>query len=151
MKYKHRGVSICRKTFLFLHDVGKDRLQALKQHYISRDGLETRVHGNTKRAPKHAFPYSTKKHVVKFLQNYAEENSLLLPGRIPGYKRDDIKLLPSNRSKRVCIHVLQKNFGNNVTVEGSHIRWVITQTCIFSNLVEICKLTGISKNFSDFQ
>ena len=24
MKYKHRGVSICRKTFLFLHGVGKD-------------------------------------------------------------------------------------------------------------------------------
>jgi len=46
-------------------------------------------------------PYSTKAHVVKFLQNYAEENALLLPGRIPGCKRDDINLLPSSRSKKV--------------------------------------------------
>ena len=107
MKYKHRGLTICRKTFLFLHGVGKDRLQALKQHYIGA-GLETRVHGNTKRAPKHSLPYSTKKHVVKFLQNYAEENALLLPGRIPGYKRDDIKLLPSNRSKKVSAPCIMK-------------------------------------------
>ena len=94
MKYKHHGIDVCQKTFLFLHSVGKDKLHRVKKHYIN-NGLEPRVHKNTKRAPKHAAPYSAKVHVVKFLQNYAEENALLLPGRIPGYKRDDIKLLPS--------------------------------------------------------
>ena len=31
---------------------------------------------------------------------YVESNGVLLPGRVPGYKRDDIKLLPSNCTKR---------------------------------------------------
>ena len=54
--------------------------------------------------------------MVKFLQNYAEENALLLPGRIPGYKRDDIKLLPSSRSKRVWVKSTQMLF-MSITVE----------------------------------
>ena len=101
-KYKHHGLNVCKKTFLFLHAVSKDQLQTLKLHYIGA-GLKAHIHGNTKRAPKHNLPYSTKKHVAKFLENYAEENALLLPGRIPGYKRDDIKLLPSSQSKWVCV------------------------------------------------
>jgi len=72
MKYKHHGVTICRKNLLFLHGVSKDWLQNAKQHYVM-NGLENCVYNNTKRAPRHAFPYSTKKYVVKFLQSYAEK------------------------------------------------------------------------------
>ena len=101
MKYRHHGLDVCKKTFLFLHSIEKDRLTYVKQHYL-KNGLQERVHKNTKWAPKHAAPYSTKQHVVKF---FAEENALLLPGRIPGYKRDDIKLLPSSRSKKVNVNI----------------------------------------------
>ena len=38
--------------------------------------------------------------MVRFLLNYSEQHGLLLPGRVPGYARDDIKLLPSSKSKR---------------------------------------------------
>ena len=38
--------------------------------------------------------------MVRFLLSYAEQNALLLPGRIPGYSPSDIKLLPSSASKR---------------------------------------------------
>ena len=53
-----------------------------------------------------AYPTTTghwmlSKNVTRFLQNYAEKNAILLPGRIPGYKRDDIKILPSSQSKKV--------------------------------------------------
>ena len=37
--------------------------------------------------------------VVRFILNFAEENAIILPGRIPGFKRDDVKALPSNLSK----------------------------------------------------
>ena len=37
--------------------------------------------------------------MLRFLLNYTEENGILLPGRIPGYSRSDIKLLPSSVSK----------------------------------------------------
>ena len=107
MTYKHHGMEVCRKTFLFLHGIGKDRLQNVKDHY-KVEGLQVRINKNTKRSPHHAMPFAAKRYVLAFLNNYAEENAILLPGRIPGYKRDDIKLLPSSRSKAVRIfkHVL---------------------------------------------
>ena len=37
--------------------------------------------------------------VVKFITNYATRNALVLPGRVPGFKRDDVKLLPSSHTK----------------------------------------------------
>ena len=38
--------------------------------------------------------------VVRFILHYVEDNAILLPGRIPGYKRDDHQLLPSVVTKR---------------------------------------------------
>ena len=38
--------------------------------------------------------------VVRFITNCAEENAVLLPGHIPGYKRSDLQLLPTNTTKR---------------------------------------------------
>ena len=54
-------------------------------------------HGNTKRLPHNALTYEDIIRIVKFLSNYAKEQAILLPGRVPGYKRDDFKLLPSKR------------------------------------------------------
>lgn len=100
MGYKHHGLDVCRKTFLFLHGIGKDRLQNIRDHY-KEEGLQARIHKNTKRSPYHAMPFDATSYVLTFLENYAEENAILLPGRIPAYKRDDIKLLPPNPSKAV--------------------------------------------------
>jgi len=100
MIYMHEAHEVCKKTFIFLYGIGKDRLRLVKEHYIA-NGLETRVHGNRKRMPHNYQSPEAINNVIKFLQNYAEENAILLPGRIPGYKRDDIKLLPSSRSKMV--------------------------------------------------
>ena len=44
--------------------------------------------------------------LVAFLQQYAEQHGILLPGRIPGYKNENVKLLPSNNSKRVRIYTM---------------------------------------------
>ena len=60
-----------------------------------------REHGNHKRLPHNAMSFEETKYVVRFLQNYAEANAILLPGRIPGYKRDDLQLLPSHTTKKV--------------------------------------------------
>ena len=89
-----------QKTFCFLYGIGKDCLRSVKKHYLA-NGLETRVHGNRKHLLHNFNSPETINNVVKFVQNYAEVNAILLPGQIPGYKRDDIKLLPSSRSKTV--------------------------------------------------
>ncbi len=40
-------------------------------------------------------------YVVTFLKNFAEANAILLPARIPGYKRDDVQLLPPSTTIKV--------------------------------------------------
>ena len=84
---------MCTKTFLFLHTVGKKRLKNLSTS-LKLNGLTPRAHGNLRRQPKHYLSFQSIEYVV------AVQNALLLPRRIPGYSRSDIKLLPSSVSKR---------------------------------------------------
>ena len=98
--YLFGGQHICRYTFQFLLGVGKDRLHAIKASYME-NGLTIRIHGNTKRLPHNVTTFEQIQNIVRFISNFAEEQAILLPGRIPGYKRDDIKLLPSSTSKKV--------------------------------------------------
>ena len=95
----HQGKPVCQKMFLFLHGIGKKRMRNIK-HTLLSDGVSFRVHGNTKRLPKNALSMSSVEYVIRFMLNYTEQHGLLLPGRVPGYSRDDIKLLPSSVSKR---------------------------------------------------
>ena len=77
--------------FLYLHDIGEKRLKNLMKHF-KKNGLTGRTHGNTSRQPHNAHSLSTVNAVVTFILNYSEQNSLALPGRIPGYSRSDIQL-----------------------------------------------------------
>ena len=88
-------------TYAFLYGVGtKLRLEAIKKHYLEHE-METRVHKNIQQLPYNALSFDEITSVIKFIENYAEQNAILLPGRIPAYKRDDMKLLPSSTSKKV--------------------------------------------------
>ena len=75
-------------------------MPAIKKNFLEYD-LETRVHGNSRIRPHNALSWDMVMNIVKFICNYAEQNAILLPGRIPTHKRDDIKLLPSSDSKKV--------------------------------------------------
>ena len=75
-----------QKTFTFLHDIRKEQLRNVKHSYLT-NGLETQVHGNTKRLPHNHLTHAVITNVTKFLKNYAEDNGILLPGRIPGDKK----------------------------------------------------------------
>ena len=102
-EHMHNGHQVCAATFAFLLGVGpKYKLQALKKHY-AENGLTIREHKNKRRLPPKALTYQDQTALVQFLQNYAEDNAILLPGRIPGYKRDDLKLLPSSCNKKVLL------------------------------------------------
>lgn len=80
---------------------GKGRFHALKAHYLTC-GLTLRQHGNLRRLPPNTLSFDVTKNAATFLQRYAEDHAILLPGRIPGYKRDDLQLLPSSTTKKVC-------------------------------------------------
>ena len=95
----HQGKQVCVKMFRMLHSIGEKRFKHLMKS-LKEDGLAPRIHGNTKKKPHNALSFSSIEYVVRFLLNYTEQNGLLLPGRVPGYSRTDIKLLPSSVSKR---------------------------------------------------
>lgn len=98
--YRHQGLEICRTTFLFLHNTGLSTFKAIRRS-CREDGLVPRVHGNTKKAPVHALSFEDTNHVVSFIRNYAEDHAIQLPGRIPGYKRSDLQLLPCSTTRRL--------------------------------------------------
>jgi len=62
------------------------------------------------------------KRVVQFITSYAEDHALVLPGRVTGFKRDDIKLLPSSHGKGKVYATYQesvKESGMRVVGESS--------------------------------
>ena len=62
-------------------------------------------YGNTRRLPENALPQSTTEDVHSFMSNYVEENAIVLPGRIPRFKSDEVKVLQSSESKMGAWHV----------------------------------------------
>ncbi|XP_041373710.1 LOW QUALITY PROTEIN: uncharacterized protein LOC121386766 [Gigantopelta aegis] len=93
------GHRICRDTFKYLHNIGQKKLNNLMKHY-KENGIQPRAHKNSKSVPRHALKLDESRAVVDFILNYAEINCIILPGRAPRHWRTDLKLLPSNCSKR---------------------------------------------------
>ena len=77
---------------------GEFRFRALKIHYLI-EGLVPRIHGYAGRTAPNALVLEDVRGTVLFVLQYVETNGILLPCRIPGYKRDDIQLLPSSTTK----------------------------------------------------
>ncbi len=91
------GHRICIKTFCFLHNIGEGKFTSIKSSWLE-NGLRPRQRQHT--TPHNVTSSSDVQQVVRFILNYAEDNAILLPGRIPGYKCDDMQLLPSSVTKR---------------------------------------------------
>ena len=98
INYCIEGKRICRQTFLFLTNISKWKLQNLKGHY-NENGLVSRRHGNVGRAPPNSHSFETRKTVKSFIENYADNHGVILPGRIPGYRDQSIVLLFSAETK----------------------------------------------------
>ena len=96
-QYRFGGHRICQTTFLFLHTISVTRFDAIKRSWL-QNGVSPRVRSPNQ--PHNTTRLSDVQHVVRFILQYAEDHAILLPGRIPGYKRDDVQLLPSSTTKR---------------------------------------------------
>ena len=96
--YRIEGRKLCRQAFLFLINISKTKLQNLRQHY-NQEGLQSRRHGNVGRAPPNSHLFETREIVKNFIENYADNHDVILPGRIPGYRDASIVLLSSAETK----------------------------------------------------
>ena len=104
--FHHQGHRVCRTTFLVLHGIGEYRFKAIKQSYLS-EGLVPRTHGHTGRIAPNSLVQKDVQQIISFVTHYTETNAILLPGRIPGYKRDDIQLLSSTTTKKAVWRLYQ--------------------------------------------
>lgn len=93
-----QSLPICKEMFLHLYGLTDSRFRRLKEHYQTYS-ICPRIHGNIKRLPENTLSQATVEGVRTILTNYVEENAISLPGRIPGFKSDDIKVLSSSESK----------------------------------------------------
>lgn len=96
--FLYQSQPIYKEMFLNLYGISKSRFQRLVDHYQNH-GISLRTHGNNKRLPHNTLPQAFAEDVKNFLSNYAHENAVLLPGRIPGFKDKDIQLLSSSDTK----------------------------------------------------
>lgn len=69
MRYYHQGVAVCRRTFLFIHNIGLKRFKNVKASY-HRHGPAARVHGNKGRRRKGHLSLQQVKDVVQYIQTY---------------------------------------------------------------------------------
>ncbi|XP_035826079.1 uncharacterized protein LOC106011983 [Aplysia californica] len=97
--YFHHGQRICRDTFTFIHAISREKLTALIVHY-KEHGISPRQHGNLKKLPSNSLSFKDTRNVVDFIVNYAEDHAIMLPGRTPHNWVSDVKLLPTNCSKK---------------------------------------------------
>ena len=84
-------------TFCFLHAMGQKPFKAIKSSWVE-NGLRPR--NRVCHFPHHTTRLSDIDKVIRFILRYAKENAILIPGPIPGYKRDYLQLLPSSTTKQ---------------------------------------------------
>ncbi|ELU17772.1 hypothetical protein CAPTEDRAFT_210095 [Capitella teleta] len=90
--WSRKNGSINERTTGWREDlICQDRLTGLLKHKEKKMGGRL----NNKKALTH----DTIVKVYKYLENYAETHSLALPGRVPGFRKDNLRLLPSSHTK----------------------------------------------------
>ena len=95
--YSIHWIKICQTTFLFLHQISRNRYLRIAQHY-KENGLTLTVHGNKGKLPANACSFEQVQSTKTYIENYARAHGLPVPGRLPN-ARNKLMLLPSDMSK----------------------------------------------------
>ncbi|KAK9976673.1 hypothetical protein ABG768_021878, partial [Culter alburnus] len=80
-------------------------LKHYKEHWVTP---RVKTSGGRQKSDKCLLTHDDICRVVSFIVNFAELHGLVLPGRVPGYKRFDIKLLPSHYTKATVFHAFEQ-------------------------------------------
>ena len=83
----------------FLFSISKDKLSACQKWYKENGLTPRRKQSGGWRDCARSLTLEDVNRIYHFIDNYAEQHALALPGRVPGYKRSDLRLLPSDSTK----------------------------------------------------
>ena len=87
------------KYFLIFYSISQNRLTGLISWYRMNGLVPKEKKSGGRRYNVRAHSFEDVKRAIAFINNYAEDHALALPGRIPGCKRDAVKLLPCSDTK----------------------------------------------------
>ena len=96
--YFFAGHRVCRDLFAFVHGLHRQTVDSIARS-LDCKGLEPRHHGNKGKLPAHALTLAQTKAIKSFIDNYALQYGLPLPGRLASFRMEKAKLLPSNKTK----------------------------------------------------
>lgn len=99
------GGFVNQNTFKFLHGISQDRLTSLIKWYKAEGLIPKEKNVGGRKSNSACLCYEDIKNIVRFLTNYASLHAMILPGNDPGFKRDDIKLLPSSHTS---VHIYKE-------------------------------------------
>ncbi|KAL8594963.1 hypothetical protein ACOMHN_038760 [Nucella lapillus] len=80
---------------LFKIIISRNLLTRLSKHYQTEGLAQPSKKSGGRRSNTRSLKYQDTEAVKKFICHYAEDHAVSLPGRVPGFKREDIRLLPS--------------------------------------------------------
>ncbi|KAL8583126.1 hypothetical protein ACOMHN_029822 [Nucella lapillus] len=75
--------------------ISRNLLTHLSKHYQTEGLAQPSKKSGGRRSNTRSLKYQDTEAVKKFICHYAEDHAVSLPGRVPGFKREDIRLLPS--------------------------------------------------------
>lgn len=140
--YLIKGQQVCRDTYMFCHQIKIKRLKRILKMY-NDSGLVAKVHGNAKKIAKNATSFTDAKYVVNFINNYAEQHAIYLPGRSSTVYNTNLKLLPSSDSKKKIYDIYNQSFTGDMVEKPVSLR-------VFKNIWrETCSTIVVMRPKSD--
>ena len=121
VKYHYGSMPICKYAFLFIHAIGTRRLKNLISHY-NENGLSVRMHGNARKRPHNQTETDEVGKIKGFIEQFADNHAMPLPGRLPTHKDYRVMLLPSDMSKSAVYRFYVR------ACESGHVSCVSRQT-----------------------
>ncbi|XP_072015693.1 uncharacterized protein [Amphiura filiformis] len=98
-KFLVEGCQVCRVTFCFMYRMSKKKLTNLQKWYKTNRMTPYLRKAGGRVVSRRLLSYEDISRAYSFICNYAEDHAIALPGRVPGFKRGDVKLLPCSTTK----------------------------------------------------
>ena len=80
---------------VFCYSISMDKLTYLSKHFQTNGLTLPQRRSGGRQSNKRVLSFDDTGRAIRFIKNFAQDHALSLPGRVSGFKRDDISLLPS--------------------------------------------------------
>ena len=110
----HLGIALLFwNCWIFFYSVCNDTLNRLSKHYQTEGLTPIKRKKGTNMNHPHRLSLDDTRRIQTFITNFAEDHAVALPGRVPGFRQEDIRLLPSSYPKGRIHRLYNEHAQNN--------------------------------------